>query len=212
MGTAVGSSSEQGEMLSNNVLESIKIVIIGNGACGKSSLVDVFVKEQFPTGYTPTLFNSQNKKIELEGKEFNLIIEDTAGQEGYDQMRQLIYPGTQCFVVCFDVSSIPSFTNVENIWLPETIGQCDKVILCGTKGDMRSKVAERVDKKDIHRCVRKNKDRIITYIETSAKENPEGTKLVFEYAARSAKGYDVEETDFGESANCFSGIKKMMNL
>merc|ERR1712232_540005 len=64
---------------------------------------------------------------------------DTAGQEDYDRLRPLSYPGTHVFLVCYSVNSLVSFNNVRTKWYPEITQHCPGVpfILVGTKADMR---------------------------------------------------------------------------
>jgi small GTP-binding protein len=64
---------------------------------------------------------------------------DTAGQEDYDRLRPLSYPGTDVFLLCFSVVSPTSFSNVRSKWWPEVTHHCPqaKLILVGTKIDLR---------------------------------------------------------------------------
>lgn len=65
---------------------------------------------------------------------------DTAGQEGYQNIRPLSYPGTHVFIICFSVVSKASFENAESKWYPEVRTHCPHtpMILCGTKMDLRN--------------------------------------------------------------------------
>lgn len=49
----------------------------------------------------------------VDGKVINLGLWDTAGQEDYDRLRPLSYPQTDVFLVCFSVTSPPSFENIK---------------------------------------------------------------------------------------------------
>ena len=50
---------------------------------------------------------------------FGVQIWDTAGQEGFETLRTLAYPGTKVYIVAYDATSMTSFNNVEGKWLPE---------------------------------------------------------------------------------------------
>ena len=89
----------------------IKLVIVGDGACGKTSLLSVFVNNKFPEAYTPTVFDNQIKNITVDSKEVKLALWDTAGQEDYDRLRPLSYPQTDVFLVCYSVVSPSSYEN-----------------------------------------------------------------------------------------------------
>ena len=45
------------------------MVIVGDGACGKTCLLIVFSKDQFPEVYVPTVFENYVADIEVDGKQ-----------------------------------------------------------------------------------------------------------------------------------------------
>ena len=63
-----------------------KLVIVGDGACGKTCLLMVFSKDHFPEYYAPTVFENYVADIEVDGKQVELVLWDTAGQEDYDRL------------------------------------------------------------------------------------------------------------------------------
>ncbi len=77
--------------------------------------------------------------MQVDGNPVNLGLWDTAGQEDYDKLRPLSYPGTHIFLVCFSVVSRESLENVTAKWLPEISHYAKGVpfILVGTKADLR---------------------------------------------------------------------------
>ena len=56
-----------------------KLVIVGDGACGKTCLLFAFTKDEFPDKYIPTVFENYVSDIEVEGKLVELALWDTAG-------------------------------------------------------------------------------------------------------------------------------------
>ncbi len=50
-----------------------KLVIVGDGACGKTCLLIVFSKDQFPEVYVPTVFENYVADIEVDGKQVNIV-------------------------------------------------------------------------------------------------------------------------------------------
>ena len=56
-----------------------KLVIVGDGACGKTCLLIVFSKDNFPEVYVPTVFENYVADIEVDGKCVELALWDTAG-------------------------------------------------------------------------------------------------------------------------------------
>lgn len=52
-----------------------KLVIVGDGACGKTCLLIVFSKDQFPEVYVPTVFENYVADIEVDGKQVSILSE-----------------------------------------------------------------------------------------------------------------------------------------
>lgn len=50
-----------------------KLVIVGDGACGKTCLLIVFSKDQFPEVYVPTVFENYVADIEVDGKQVSIL-------------------------------------------------------------------------------------------------------------------------------------------
>lgn len=50
-----------------------KLVIVGDGACGKTCLLIVFSKDQFPEVYVPTVFENYVADIEVDGKQVSKL-------------------------------------------------------------------------------------------------------------------------------------------
>ncbi|CAK8683150.1 transforming protein RhoA [Clavelina lepadiformis] len=116
-----------------------KLVIVGDGACGKTCLLIVFSKDQFPEVYVPTVFENYVADIEVDSKQVELALWDTAGQEDYDRLRPLSYPDTDVILMCFSIDSPDSLENIPEKWTPEVRHFCPSVpiILVGNKKDLR---------------------------------------------------------------------------
>lgn len=117
----------------------LKCVVVGDGAVGKTSLIMSYTRNQFPGEYIPTVFDSDDVYVMVDGVEHKLSLWDTAGQEDYDRIRPLSYPNTDVFLVCFSVISPASYENVRQKWYPEIHHYSPGVpiLLIGTKTDLR---------------------------------------------------------------------------
>ena len=63
-----------------------KLVIVGDGACGKTCLLIVFSKDQFPEVYVPTVFENYVADIEVDGKQVGTsIIYQNRSRARFDQ-------------------------------------------------------------------------------------------------------------------------------
>ncbi|CAF99274.1 unnamed protein product, partial [Tetraodon nigroviridis] len=117
----------------------LKIVIVGDGGCGKTSLLMVYAKGDFPEKYAPSVFEKYVTTVTVGGKEIRLNLYDTAGQEDYDRLRPLSYQEANLVLVCFDVTNPTSLDNVLIKWFPEVRHFCGDtpLILIGCKTDLR---------------------------------------------------------------------------
>lgn len=172
-----------------------KLVIVGDGACGKTCLLIVFSKGAFPELYVPTVFENYVADVEVDGRRIELALWDTAGQEDYDRLRPLSYPDSNVILICFAVTAPDTLENVEEKWISEVLHFCQGVpiILVGCKIDLRndpktnqqlSKLGQKPVTAAEGQAVAE-KIKALTYMECSAKLN-QGVREVFEAATRAA--------------------------
>ncbi|ORX41888.1 hypothetical protein BCR36DRAFT_170287 [Piromyces finnis] len=172
-------------------MQTIKCVVVGDGAVGKTCLLISYTTNNFPEDYVPTVFDNYAVTVMIGEEPYTLGLFDTAGQEDYDRLRPLSYPQTDVFLVCFSVVNPSSFENIKEKWIPEIRHHCPAVpcLIVGTQIDLRDNAAER-DKL----AKRKQKPiefeqgeklakemNAVKYVECSAR-NSEGLKNVFDEA------------------------------
>lgn len=172
-----------------------KLVIVGDGACGKTCLLIVFSKDQFPEVYVPTVFENYVADIEVDGRQVELALWDTAGQEDYDRLRPLSYPDTDVILMCFSIDSPDSLENIPEKWTPEVRHFCPNVpiILVGNKKDLRNDENTKRELQKMNQAPLKGDEgkrmadtiNAVAYLECSAKTK-EGVREVFEHATRAA--------------------------
>ncbi|KAL9650049.1 hypothetical protein ABK040_003167 [Willaertia magna] len=185
--------------------KEIKVVTVGDGAVGKTCLLWVYANNSFPEQYVPTVFDNYKTTVSLDGRTVKLELWDTAGQEEYDRLRPLSYPGTQVFLICFSSVDETSYSNIKTKWYPEVNHHTSGVpiILVATKVDLR-------DNGD----TTQGSDRITTqmgeilrqeigavkYVECSAKTQF-GVKMVFDEAIRAVL-FPKRSTGSGGKKGC----------
>jgi cell division control protein 42 len=120
-------------------MQTIKCVVVGDGAVGKTCLLISYTTNKFPSEYVPTVFDNYAVTVMIGGEPYTLGLFDTAGQEDYDRLRPLSYPQTDVFLVCFSVVNPSSYENVKEKWVPEILHHCQKTpfLLVGTQVDLR---------------------------------------------------------------------------
>ena len=121
------------------LFRSLKCVVIGDGAIGKTCLLISYTSNVFPTDYVPTVFDNYTTNVMCDNEAINLQLWDTAGQEDYKKLRPLSYPQTDVFLVCFSLVSPASLENISTLWLPEMKEHCRDApfVLVGLKSDLR---------------------------------------------------------------------------
>jgi len=173
--------------------ETIKLVVIGDGAVGKTCLLISYANNRFPEDYIPTVFDNYVVNLTAGERNIELGLWDTAGQEEYDRLRPLSYANANVFLICFSLVNPVSFENVSAKWYPEVMHFCPEVpqILVGTKLDARSDQGlleklksqgqKPVTTEQGQELARKIK--AVKYMECSAKTS-EGLKAVFDEAIK----------------------------
>lgn len=123
-----------------NSAYNMKIVVVGDGGCGKTCLLVSYAQQKFPEIYVPTIFENYVSTVKSPlGKLIDLALWDTAGQEEYDRLRPLSYPDADLILICFALDNLVSLQNVMDMWYPEVNHFCPgiPVILVGTKTDLK---------------------------------------------------------------------------
>ncbi|KAF1945243.1 GTP-binding protein-like protein rho4 [Clathrospora elynae] len=177
---------------------SKKLVVVGDGGCGKTCLLISYSSGNFPEKYVPTVFENYitHTPHPPTGKMVELALWDTAGQEEYDRLRPLSYPETDVIFVCFAIDCPNSLENVMDKWYPEVLHFCPTtpLMLLGLKSDLRNKknCIELLKTQGLTpvtpeqgRAVAKKMD--AQYMECSSKEQ-DGVEDIFDMAVTMAVG------------------------
>ncbi|MFW9880039.1 MAG: Rab family GTPase [Candidatus Thorarchaeota archaeon] len=159
-----------------------KVILIGAGAVGKTSLLHRFVENKFSFRYKVTIGADFLSKV-IEGypnlnTSCKLQIWDIGGQERYKFLRSSFFDGANGALVVFDISRWHTYEEL-NEWisdLREYAGKNVPFILIGNKVDLIEDITGEYDKEIVEDYAKSEKT---YYVETSAKtgENVEDAFL-----------------------------------
>lgn len=103
----------------------LKVILLGDGGVGKSSLMNVFVSGKFAVDSFHTIgVEFLIKEIVVDGEKVALQIWDTAGQERYRSLRTPFYRGSDCCLLTFAVDDVSSFEHL-SMWRQEFLNYAD---------------------------------------------------------------------------------------
>ena len=148
---------------------AFKLILGGDGAVGKTSMVHRYVENEFVTDYKSTIGTSIMKKectFKELGSTVRFVIWDLAGQAQFKRVRQSYLAMAEAGILVYDVTDKSSFENIDKNWYIEIKKASPNIalILVGNKIDLEAKrVVSRDDGESLAQKLS------LTYIETSAK-------------------------------------------
>ena len=152
---------------------TLKIIIVGEGGVGKSSLLNRYVNDIFdPSSSLTKGVGFFNKKIKYNGngKEYNAVFWDFGGQSQFRFMLPNFLGGAVGIILTFDLTRFNSMMQVDN-WMQELNKHVDlPILLVGTKNDLDTCLDQEYLEEHVANLIQ-NHDKIIGFIKTSAKDN-----------------------------------------
>ncbi|KAI0322683.1 GTP-binding protein ypt5 [Amylostereum chailletii] len=117
----------------------VKLVLLGEAAVGKSSVVLRFVANEFQDNKEPTIGAAfLTQKCRLEDRVLRYEIWDTAGQERFHSLAPMYYRNAQAAVVVYDITKASSLEKAKT-WVKELQRQANPnivIALAGNKLDL----------------------------------------------------------------------------
>jgi len=147
-------------------IPEFKLVLVGDGGVGKTTLVKRHLTGEFEKKYIPTLGVEVNPlKFVTQCGPIIFNVWDTAGQEKFGGLRDGYYIKGQCAIIMFDVTSRITYKNVPN-WHRDIARVCENIpiVLVGNKVDVK-------DRQVKARQIQFHRKRNLQYYDVSARSN-----------------------------------------
>jgi len=147
-------------------MPEFKLVLVGDGGVGKTTLVKRHLTGEFEKKYIPTLGVEVNPlKFVTQYGPIVFNVWDTAGQEKFGGLRDGYYIKGQCAIIMFDVTSRITYKNVPN-WHRDIARVCENIpiVLVGNKVDVK-------DRQVKARQIQFHRKRNLQYYDVSARTN-----------------------------------------
>ncbi|KAG5848280.1 rho-related GTP-binding protein RhoH [Anguilla rostrata] len=167
---------------------SVKCVLVGDTAVGKTALLVRFTSETFPESYKPTVYENTGVEVFMDGVQISLGLWDTAGNDTFRGIRPMSYQQADVVLLCYSVANHTSFANVRHKWICEVREHLPQVpvLVVATQTDQREMGPHRANCLSSSEGKRLAQDlRAKGYLECSAISN-RGVQQVFECAVRTA--------------------------
>jgi len=125
-----------------------KVLLLGDGAVGKTSLIRRFVVDQFSDDYITTVGTKVSKKdltVTHDGTQLEIVMQiwDVLGQRGYAGVQETALKGAKGALMVYDITRDETRRSLEDYWIPmlwRLVGKIP-IVYAGNKVDL---VADKV--------------------------------------------------------------------
>ena len=165
-------------------MDTYKVILVGDGGCGKSAFVKRALTGNFEKRYIPTL-GVDVTPLRVPSRLTYLNIWDCAGQEKFGGLRDGYYISTEVAIVAFDLTSPLSLNNAGS-WAKSVrrIAEKSPIIICGMKSDIKTHLVQ----ERLEYLVPKFEKIGLRYVEVSSKTG-EGVSELLHLVESTAKGF-----------------------
>lgn len=166
-----------------------KVILLGDGAVGKTSLIRKFVEDQFDDNYIFTIGTKVTRKeitVEKDSEEIvvNMVIWDILGQTDYHRTQSEAFIGAAGALIVCDLTRKETLESLEKYWVPQfekVVGKVPRIFL-GNKSDLKAKFSR------------------AEFLETVRKLESSGETIAYQTSAKTGKNV----------ANAFQSLAKKM--
>lgn len=145
-----------------------KVVLAGEGAVGKTTLINRFVTGSFSTDYKATIgVQIFSKKLFIKGQEIDLQIWDIAGQTLFRKFRSRFFANSRGALLVFDLTVPSTLSNLHN-WIRDIKHVTDSIpfVVIGNKNDLTN--LQSISPEDVADFLNSTNASVKAYYNTSA--------------------------------------------
>ena len=99
---------------------NIKLIIVGDGGVGKTSIVNAYLEKSIPESYIPTIGSNISKKeynINTSDIGLRLNLWDLGGQRSFNPLNPTFFKNVDAAFLVFDLSKPETLSEIQNIYL-----------------------------------------------------------------------------------------------
>ena len=177
--------------------ENIKIILLGNGGVGKTSIINQYTckdysfNPNYESTYSP---NFLEKHLVLKGEKIMVTVWDTAGQEKFNSVSKLFIKNAKIVILIFDITVKKSFDDLE-YWHDFLKNELGQEVILGIGGNKVDLIGEEGFEEEISEELleQKAKEWGAEYAVLSAKKDKKGiidffNKLIKKYMIKNKLG------------------------
>jgi small GTP-binding protein len=158
---------------------SIKITLLGNPGVGKTCIISRYIDNVFNENNASTIgANYSEKIIKKKGKEYQLDIWDTAGQEKFHSLGKHFYKDSYVVCLVYDIVNQESLDALKSVWYPDLQKYGEKYAVLAVVGN-KNDLYERDDVVSDEEAKAFAKEINATFMLTSAKSG-DGIEKLFD--------------------------------
>ena len=173
----------------------LKLIFVGHGKVGKTSLINQYINKTFTEGYVMTVGGDKTlKKLNVRGRDLNIEICDTAGQKEYRAVNKIFMKNTDIALIVYDITNRKSFEELNN-WIKgvKEINNNQNVVfgIAANKSDLYEQKV--VNKKEGEEFAKNNN---ALFFETSAKDYDSVENVFLTLSEEYIKNQEKEKKPF----------------
>jgi len=162
---------------------SCKIVLLGEGSVGKTSLRRTYLGEGFRESYSMTIgADFAARRLKIDGWNITTNIWDLAGQHRFKKLRETYYRGVSGALLVYDIAR-PETLSALPLWIDELLknnnGKLVPMTVIGNKADLREEVENTLTEdqgRQYAKDLQETYNESFSFVESSAKTGENVTR------------------------------------